>query len=98
MSCRVLGDVGKKYGSSLVLCHIQAQQNGLYNLNVANTGLGEAVLFRKGKGIPLTTPHQPAMNMDERRKLVGRKGFLSQVSCKKVTRSDFMLSHRRMIV
>ncbi|KAL5466748.1 hypothetical protein EMCRGX_G030897 [Ephydatia muelleri] len=75
---RVLGDVGKKYGSSLVLCHIQAQQNGLYNLNVANTGLGEAVLFRKGKGIPLTTPHQPAMNMDERRKLVGRKGFLSQ--------------------
>lgn len=75
---RSLGDVGRKYGSSLVLCHIQAQQNGGYSLNVANTGLGEAVLFRKGKGIPLTSPHQPAVNADERRKLVGRKGFLSQ--------------------
>lgn len=72
--------MGRKYGSSMVLCHIQAQQNGLYNLNVSNTGLGEAVLFHKGKGIPLTTPHQPATNDDERRKLVGRKGFLSQVS------------------
>ena len=82
--------MGRKYGSSLILCHFQAFQDGLYNLNVANTGLGEAVLYRRGKIIPLTTPHLPATNTDERRKLVGRKGFLSQVSFPQVTSCDVM--------
>lgn len=77
---RELGEIGQKYGCSVVLCHIHhARRRGVYLLNTANTGLGEAILCRGGRAIPLTTTHSPATNPSERTRIIEAKGFISQV-------------------
>ena len=76
---RKLGEIGQQYGSSAVICHIHMLPNGSYVLNVANTGLGEAILCRSGRGVPLTTPHAPATNFNERTRIADTRGFVSQV-------------------
>ncbi len=48
-------------------------------LNVVNTGLGEAILCRSGRAVPLTTPHLPATNAQERSRVASTQGFISQV-------------------
>lgn len=77
---RALGETGQKYGCSAVLCHIHhVRKRGVYLLHTANTGLGEAVLCRGGRVVPLTTAHSPATNPSERTRIVEAKGFISQV-------------------
>lgn len=71
--------MGQQYGSSAVLCHLHALPEGGYVLNVANTGLGEAILCRSGRAVPLTTPHTPSSNMSERTRIADTRGFVSQV-------------------
>ena len=78
--CRKLEEVGQQYGSSAVVCHIHMLANGSYVLNVANTGLGEAILCRNGRAVPLTTPHSPTTNIKERARIADARGFISQVN------------------
>lgn len=77
---RKLGEMGQHYGSSAVICHLRMLSNGSYELNVANTGLGEAILCRSGRAVPLTTPHSPSTNMSERTRVADTRGFVSQVN------------------
>ena len=77
---RQLGTIGQKYGCSAVVCHIIAMPHGGYVLNVANTGLGEAILCRSGRPVPLTTPHSPATSAQERERIAESRGFVSRVS------------------
>lgn len=87
--CRQLGEIGQRYGCSVVLCHFHALKDGTYVLNVANTGLGEAILCRSGRAVPLTTPHSPSTNIKERTRVVDAKGFISQVGIY----ADFQLGY-----
>ena len=57
-----------------------ATPRGGYSLNVANTGLGEAILCRSGRPVPLTTPHSPATSVQERVRIAESRGFVSRVS------------------
>ena len=83
---RELGEIGQKYGCSIVLCHIHpVRGKGAYHLNIANTGLGEAILCRNGHAIPLTVTHSPASNPTERTRVVDAKGFISQVGVYQAT-------------
>ncbi len=72
--------MANEYGCSVILSHIHALKDGMYVLNIANTGLGEAVLCRSGRAVPLTTPHNPATNSRERTRIADSRGFVSQVS------------------
>ena len=56
-----------------------ASPQGGYMLNVANTGLGEAILCRSGRPVPLTTAHSPATNAQERTRIADSRGFVSRV-------------------
>ena len=76
---RKLGEIGTQFGSSAVVSHIHMLPNGSYVLNAANTGLGEAILCRSGRAVPLTTPHNPAVNVNERTRIADTRGFVSQV-------------------
>lgn len=77
---RRLGEVATKYGCSAILSHIHMLKDGTYVLNVANTGLGEAILCRSGRAVPLTTSHDPSTNTRERTRIADSRGFVSQVS------------------
>ena len=37
--CRVLGDIGRSYGCSVVLCHVHMLRSKKLVLNVANAGV-----------------------------------------------------------
>ena len=70
-----------KYGASMILTHLkQDTTGGGYTLNVANTGLGDAILCHGSQVTPLTVAHNPATNRDEVRRIVKEKGFISEVS------------------
>ena len=78
---RRLGSLGLKYGASMILTHLkQDTTGGGYTLNVANTGLGDAILCHGSQVTPLTVAHNPATNRDEVRRIVKEKGFISEVS------------------
>ena len=77
---RKLGELGQKDGSSLILCHIQDIYEQTYRLSVASTGLGEAILCRSGRAVPLTSPHSPSSNTNEMMRVADARGFVSQVS------------------
>ena len=77
--CRKLQEIGQRFGCSVVLCHLHAREDGSYVVNVANAGLGEAILSRSGRAVPLTTTHSPATNAQERIRITDSKGFISQV-------------------
>ena len=77
---RRLGETATEYGCSTILTHIHVLKNGAYILNVANTGLGEAILCRSGRAVPLTTAHEPSTNPRERTRIADSRGFISQVS------------------
>ena len=65
----------------MILTHLkQDTTGGGYTLNVANTGLGDAILCHGSQVIPLTVAHNPATNRDEVRRIVKEKGFISEVS------------------
>ena len=65
-----------KYGASMILTHLkQDTTGGGYTLNVANTGLGDAILCHGSQVTPLTVAHNP-----EVRRIVKEKGFISEVS------------------
>uniref|UniRef100_A0A1X7U6N2 Uncharacterized protein n=1 Tax=Amphimedon queenslandica TaxID=400682 RepID=A0A1X7U6N2_AMPQE len=74
-----LGSIGLKYGASMILAHLkEAPSGGGYTLNVANTGLGDAILCHGSQVTTLTVPHNPATNRDEVRLVVKEKGFISE--------------------
>ena len=79
-SNRRLGSIGLKYGASMILAHLkEAPSGGGYTLNVANTGLGDAILCHGSQVTTLTVPHNPATNWDEVIRVVKEKGFISEV-------------------
>ena len=75
-----MGSIGLKYGASMILAHLkEAPSGGGYTLNVANTGLGDAILCHGSQVTTLTVPHNPATNRDEVIRVVKEKGFISEV-------------------
>lgn len=79
---RRLGETGQKYGSSVTMCHLRKNsKNGdSYTLNVANTGLGEAILC-SGRSIEtIASAHNPATNREEVKRIVDKGGYVSEVS------------------
>lgn len=76
---RDLGQLGLKYGASMVVCHILKKPNGDYILNTANTGLGEAILCTGSQVTTVTNPHNPATNKAEATRVAQEKGFISEV-------------------
>ena len=80
LSQRQLREVGKKYGSSVALCHIQKNENsGGYTVNVANTGLTEIILCKGTEVMPLAKAHNPETDQDEIARVVSRGGYISEV-------------------
>lgn len=77
---RKLGSIGLKYGASMVLVHLRQDPEEGFVLNVANTGLGEAILCHGSRVTPLTSCHNPATNREEVHRVVKEKGFISEVS------------------
>ena len=73
--------IGLKYGASMILAHLKEAPSGGggYTLNVANTGLGDAILCHGSQVTTLTVPHNPATNRDEVIRVVKEKGFISEV-------------------
>jgi len=81
---RRLGEVATENGCSTILAHIRMLKDGNYVLNVANSGIGEAILCRSGRPVPLTTPHDPGNNPMERTRIADSRGFVSQVKFYKI--------------
>ena len=78
-----------KYGASMILTHLkQDTTGGGYTLNVANTGLGDAILCHGSQVTPLNVAHNPATNRDEVRCIVKEKGFISEVSGERGTERE----------
>jgi serine/threonine protein phosphatase PrpC len=75
---RKLGDIGLKFGASMVVVHLCRKSNGEVTANIGNVGLGEAILCCRGQVTPLVSPHSPSTNKDEIYRVVKEKGFISE--------------------
>ena len=76
---RKIGEVGQKFGSSLILSHFKKLPNGSHVLNIANTGLGEAILLDSRRMVVLASPHIPSRSKEEIARITERAGFISEV-------------------
>ena len=76
---RKLGEVGQKFGSSLILTHLKQLPSGRHVLNVANAGLGEAILLHGRHVEVLASPHFPSSSKEEIARITGQMGFISEV-------------------
>ena len=74
-----MGEVGQKYGSSLILSHFKQLPNGRHVLNIANTGLGEAVLLHGRRMEVLASAHFPSRSREEIARITEQAGFISEV-------------------
>ena len=71
--------MGQQAGTSLLLCRLMTNANNDCVLHVANTGLCEAVLFRDGEVMQLTSPHTANTNKDEWQRIIQLGGFITKV-------------------